>query len=110
MAQTYDELKHKTVAELREIAKATEHEAVKGYTQMNKDHLLQALCKALGIDAHLHRHHHAAGEQRTKTKARIRALRNADSVNDLRLAIKLHSKEAKNRDITKGIEHLDIVK
>ena len=38
------------------------------------------------------------------------ALRNADSVNDLRLAIKLHSKEAKARDITKGIEHLDIVK
>jgi len=38
------------------------------------------------------------------------ALRNADSVNDLRLQIKLHSKEAKNRDITKGIEHLDIVK
>jgi twitching motility protein PilU len=38
------------------------------------------------------------------------ALRNADSVNDLRLSIKLHSKEAKNRDITKGIEHLDIVK
>jgi twitching motility protein PilU len=38
------------------------------------------------------------------------ALRNADSVNDLRLAIKLHSKEAKSRDVTKGIEHLDIVK
>ena len=38
------------------------------------------------------------------------ALRNADSVNDLRLAIKLHSKEAKTRDVTKGIEHLDIVK
>ena len=38
------------------------------------------------------------------------ALRNADSVNDLRLSIKLHSKEAKGRDITKGIEHLDIVK
>ncbi len=38
------------------------------------------------------------------------ALRNADSVNDLRLAIKLHSKEAKNRDVTKGIEHLDIIK
>ncbi len=38
------------------------------------------------------------------------ALRNADSVNDLRLAIKLNSKEAKARDITKGIEHLDIVK
>ena len=37
------------------------------------------------------------------------ALRNADSVNDLRLNIKLHSKEAKNRDITSGIEHLNIV-
>ncbi len=37
------------------------------------------------------------------------ALRNADSVNDLRLNIKLHSKEAKNKDITAGIEHLNIV-
>jgi twitching motility protein PilU len=37
------------------------------------------------------------------------ALRNADSVNDLRLTIKLHSKEAKNRDMTQGIEHLNIV-
>jgi twitching motility protein PilU len=37
------------------------------------------------------------------------ALRNADSVNDLRLLIKLQSKEAKNRDITSGIEHLNIV-
>jgi len=37
------------------------------------------------------------------------ALRNADSVNDLRLNIKLHSKEAKNRDITQGLEHLNIV-
>jgi len=37
------------------------------------------------------------------------ALRNADSVNDLRLNIKLHSKEAKNRDVTSGIEHLNIV-
>ncbi len=38
------------------------------------------------------------------------ALRNADSVNDLRLAIKLHSKNAKASDLTRGIEHLDIVK
>ncbi|MGA8052410.1 MAG: PilT/PilU family type 4a pilus ATPase [Burkholderiales bacterium] len=37
------------------------------------------------------------------------ALRNADSVNDLRLSIKLHSTESKNRDITKGIDHLNIV-
>jgi twitching motility protein PilU len=37
------------------------------------------------------------------------ALRNADSVNDLRLNIKLNSKHAKNRDLTAGTEHLGIV-
>jgi twitching motility protein PilU len=37
------------------------------------------------------------------------ALRNADSVNDLRLSIKLHGKEAKTRDLSKGTEHLGIV-
>jgi twitching motility protein PilU len=37
------------------------------------------------------------------------ALRNADSVNDLRLTIKLQSKEAKNRDLTEGIQNLNIV-
>jgi twitching motility protein PilU len=37
------------------------------------------------------------------------ALRFADSTNEVRLNIKLHSKDAKNKDITKGIEHLDIV-
>ena len=37
------------------------------------------------------------------------ALRNADSVNDLRLAIKLRGKDAQNRDLSKGTEHLGIV-
>jgi twitching motility protein PilU len=37
------------------------------------------------------------------------ALRNADSVNDLRLNIKLNSKHAKNRDFSAGTEHLGIV-
>src|SRR5690606_32333312 len=37
------------------------------------------------------------------------ALRNADSVNDLRLSIKLHGKDAQSRDLTKGTEHLGIV-
>ncbi|MEK7360832.1 MAG: PilT/PilU family type 4a pilus ATPase [Pseudomonadota bacterium] len=36
-------------------------------------------------------------------------LRNADSVNDLRLNIKLHGKESKNKDMSAGIEHLNIV-
>ncbi|MBL8395059.1 MAG: PilT/PilU family type 4a pilus ATPase [Candidatus Accumulibacter sp.] len=37
------------------------------------------------------------------------ALRNADSLNDLRLQIKLHGKESRDRDLTAGIGHLDIV-
>src|SRR6186997_2163909 len=37
------------------------------------------------------------------------ALRNADSVNELRLSIKLHGKEAKDKDLSTGIEHLNIV-
>src|SRR5712692_3881582 len=37
------------------------------------------------------------------------ALRFADSTNEVRLQIKLHGKESKDKDFTKGIEHLDIV-
>jgi twitching motility protein PilU len=37
------------------------------------------------------------------------ALRNADSVNDLRLNIKLHGRESADRDIMTGIDHLNIV-
>jgi twitching motility protein PilU len=37
------------------------------------------------------------------------ALRNADSVNDLRLQIKLHSQRARNPDLASGTEHLQIV-
>ena len=73
MAHTYDELKHMKVAELREIAKGLEHEAVKGYTQLNKDHLLKALCTALGIDTHVH--HHAEGIDKQKVKTRIKELK-----------------------------------
>ena len=43
MAYTFDQLKGMTVAQLREIAAGIEHEAVKGYTQLNKEHLLTAL-------------------------------------------------------------------
>ncbi len=37
------------------------------------------------------------------------ALRNADSVNDLRLQIKLNSQRAKTQDLSAGTEHLSIV-
>ena len=37
------------------------------------------------------------------------ALRNADSLNDLRLQIKLHSHRARNTDLAAGTEHFQIV-
>ncbi len=73
MAHTYETLKKKTLAELRDIAKDVPHQAVQGFTQMNKEHLLPALCTALGIDA---REHHAAhGELKFATRDRMRDLR-----------------------------------
>jgi len=76
MAYTYDELKKKTIDELREIAKGIDNEAVKGYTQMNKEHLLPAICKALGIDTHVHHHHQAApGVDKNGLKAKLRQLK-----------------------------------
>ena len=72
MALTFEELKHKTVADLRDIAKGIDHEAVQGYTQMNKDHLLVALSKALGIQ---HEHHDVVGVDKSGIKAKIRELK-----------------------------------
>jgi len=37
------------------------------------------------------------------------ALRFADSMNEVRLMIKLHGKESQNKDLSSGIQHLDIV-
>ena len=75
MAQTYEELKKKTVEELREIAKGLDHEAVQGFTQMNKEHLLPALCTALGVDMRKHPHHEAVGIDKAKLKARMHQLK-----------------------------------
>ena len=68
MSYTHEELKKKKVAELREIAAGIEHEAVKGYTQLNKDHLLQALCTALSISTHEHHTAKITGKARIKEK------------------------------------------
>lgn len=73
MDYTYEDLKNKTVAELKEIAKGIEHEAVKGYTQLNKDHLLKAVCEALGVDARVH--HEVVGIDKTAIKKEIRELK-----------------------------------
>jgi hypothetical protein len=69
MAHTYEQLKRKTVAELREIAK----DAVQGSSQMNKEHLLPALCNALGI--RMHEHHEVHGVDKTGIKAQLRTLK-----------------------------------
>lgn len=73
MDYTFNELKHKTVADLREIASKIDNEAVKGYTQMNKEHLLEAICKALNIDMYVH--HKVVGINKKKIKNKIQALK-----------------------------------
>ncbi len=73
MPYTFHELKEKTVGELREIAKGIEHEAVQGYTQLNKDHLLVAICKALSIQTH--EHHEVVGIDKSSIKVKLRTLK-----------------------------------
>lgn len=73
MEYTYKDIKSKTVAELKEIAKEIEHDAVKGYTQMNKDHLIKAICEALNID--MFEHHQAAGIDKASIKGKIKELK-----------------------------------
>jgi hypothetical protein len=100
VAYTYEALRHKTVAELREIAKSVEqHEAVQGYSQMNKDHLLPALCKALGIDAH--EHHAAVGIDKAALKAQMRELKKQRDA-----ALEAHDHETL-RNVRRHIHHLN---
>lgn len=73
MAHTYEELKAKTVAQLREIAEGIEHDAVRGYTTMHKEELVMGLCTALGIEAH--EHHEVIGINKRKIKSQIRSLK-----------------------------------
>ena len=93
MEYSFKELKHKTVAELREIASKIESEAVKGYTQLNKEHLLAAICKALNIDMYVH--HHVVGVNKKKIKSRIQELK---KVRDEALAAHDHKKLKHVRD------------
>jgi hypothetical protein len=61
------------VAQLREIAASMDHETMKGYTKLNKEHLLEAVCKALNID--MHEHHKVVGIDKTAMKGKIKALK-----------------------------------
>lgn len=73
MAHTFEELRKKTVAQLKEIAKGIDHEAVQGHTQMHKNQLLVAICKALNID--LHEHHAVVGIDKSGIKQQIKDLK-----------------------------------
>ena len=74
MAYTYHDLKAKTIQELRDIAKGVENQdAVQGYSQMNKDHLLPTLCQALGVP--IHEHHEVVGIDKPAIKAKMRGLK-----------------------------------
>ena len=73
MDYTYEQLKKKTVAQLKEIAAGIQHEAVQGYTQLNKDHLLHAVCTALGVDEHVH--HKVVGLNKSVVKKQIKKLK-----------------------------------
>src|SRR3954451_8349787 len=69
---TYEQLRHKTLAELRDLAKDIQHDAVQAYTQLNKEHLVVAVANALGIQ---HEHHSVVGIDKSSIKARIRELK-----------------------------------
>jgi DNA-binding IclR family transcriptional regulator len=99
MTYTFHELHGKTLAELREIAGSLSHDAVQGYSQMNKEHLLPALCKALGIDS---REHHAViGIDKAGIKAKIRELKRR---RDAALQAGQH---AQLKDVRRHIHHLN---
>lgn len=81
MPHTYHELHGMTAAKLREIASEIDHKAVHGYSTMHKEHLIPALCEALGIEAH--EHHEVVGLDKAAVKGRINA---AKAVRDEALA------------------------
>ena len=99
MTMTYEELRGKTLAELREIAKTIVHDAVQGYSQMNKERLLPAMCQALGIDSR--EHHEATGIDKGGIKLKIRELKRQ---RDEALAQANH---ALVRDVRRHIHHLN---
>jgi len=99
MEYTHHQLKQKTVVELRDIAKGTQHEAVQGYTQLNKEHLIVALCTALHIP--MHEHHDVVGIDKAGIKVRIRVLKHERDA-----AIEAHD-SGKLKAVRRQIHHLN---
>jgi hypothetical protein len=98
VSHSYKELKHKRMSDLRQIASEVEHEAVKGYTQLNKQQLLDALCAALNIDKH--EHHDVKGLDKSKVKVEIRSLKKKRDE-----AVKTHN-HSELKTLRRQIHHL----
>ncbi|MBN1407295.1 MAG: hypothetical protein JW956_05880 [Calditrichaceae bacterium] len=73
MEHTFKDLKHMKVDQLREIAAATGEDGIQGYTQLNKEHLLEAICTFYHID--MYEHHDVVGVDKMKIKSRIKDLK-----------------------------------
>lgn len=73
MDYSYKDLKHMKVDQLREIAAETGEDGIQGYTQLNKEHLLEAICKFYHID--MHEHHDVVGIDKSKVKLKIKELK-----------------------------------
>ena len=107
MEHTFKELKKKRVAELREIASGIDNDAVSGYMQLNKDNLLEAICKALNIETH--EHHKVVGLDKPSIKKKIRKLKkdrekaiedhNKTLLKEIRLKIKNHKKQLRRATV-----------
>ena len=101
MAHTYEDLKHMTVGQLRDIAHNIEHDVVKGYTQLNKEHLIASICKALNID--MFAHHHVVGIDSGVVKSRIKELKKQRED-----ALAAHDHK-QLKDIRREIHHLKVM-
>ena len=99
MAYTYHELTEKTIQELRDIATDIKHDAVQGFSQMNKEHLLPALCKALGVP--IHEHHDVVGIDKPAIKAQMKELKEKRDA-----AIEAHDSDAL-RSVRRQIHRLN---
>ena len=99
MALTFHELKGKTLAQLRDIAKDVKDERVQGFSQMNKEHLLPALCQSLGIA--VREHHGVTGIDKGSVKSQLRELKRQREA-----ALETHDHEALH-SLRRQIHHLN---
>lgn len=73
MAENYEALAKKSVADLRAMAKEIEHDALAGFNQLDKGDLLRALCTAKDLEIPAHRRE--PGVDRKAVKGRIQELK-----------------------------------